>query len=124
MSAASASPLQAEVDRLRLELATLQVKHESEPIEIGNYLLARLEQLKVTVSHEVAYIHPTHSSFVKKMFGVPGDFNLGFLVSWLWLRFVQDDNLMFLGFGGRPPNRRLGWKLVSSCSQTKVLDSP
>ncbi|KAJ7111372.1 thiamine diphosphate-binding protein [Mycena epipterygia] len=62
MSAASASPLQAEVNRLRLELANLQVKHESEPIEIGNYLLARLEQLKVT-----------------KMFGVPGDFNLGFL---------------------------------------------
>ncbi|KAJ6453557.1 pyruvate decarboxylase THI3 [Mycena sanguinolenta] len=54
--------LQAEVNRLRLELQTLQASDASEPIEIGNYLLARLEQLKVT-----------------KMFGVPGDFNLSFL---------------------------------------------
>jgi pyruvate decarboxylase len=49
MTASSAS-LQAEVDRLRLELSSLQVKNASEPIEIGNYLLARLEQLKVTAS--------------------------------------------------------------------------
>ncbi|KAJ6552246.1 pyruvate decarboxylase [Mycena vulgaris] len=62
MSTTSASPLQAEVNRLRLELETLQATNASQPIEIGNYLLARLEQLKVT-----------------KMFGVPGDFNLGFL---------------------------------------------
>ncbi|KAJ7506986.1 pyruvate decarboxylase [Mycena galericulata] len=54
--------LQAEVNRLRLELETLKVENASESIEVGNYLLARLEQLKVT-----------------KMFGVPGDFNLGFL---------------------------------------------
>ncbi|KAJ6512212.1 pyruvate decarboxylase [Mycena vitilis] len=58
----SSSSLQAEVNRLRLELESLQVQDGSEPITIGDYLLARLEQLKVT-----------------KMFGVPGDFNLGFL---------------------------------------------
>ncbi|KAJ7626678.1 pyruvate decarboxylase [Mycena polygramma] len=58
----SSSSLQAEVNRLRLELESLQVQDGSEPITVGNYLLARLEQLKVT-----------------KMFGVPGDFNLGFL---------------------------------------------
>ncbi|KAJ7645426.1 pyruvate decarboxylase [Mycena polygramma] len=58
----SSSSLQAEVNRLRLELESLQVQDGSEPITVGDYLLARLEQLKVT-----------------KMFGVPGDFNLGFL---------------------------------------------
>ncbi|KAJ6584893.1 thiamine diphosphate-binding protein [Mycena capillaripes] len=62
MSTQPASSLQAEVNRLRLQLESLQAKDGSEPITIGNYLLARLEQLKVT-----------------KMFGVPGDFNLGFL---------------------------------------------
>ncbi|KAJ6559257.1 pyruvate decarboxylase [Mycena vulgaris] len=62
MSTQSTSALQAEVNRLRLQLESLQVKDGSQPISIGNYLLARLEQLKVT-----------------KMFGVPGDFNLGFL---------------------------------------------
>ncbi|KAJ7784633.1 pyruvate decarboxylase [Mycena metata] len=62
MSSQAASSLQAEVDRLRLQLESLQAKDGSEPITIGNYLLARLEQLQVT-----------------KMFGVPGDFNLGFL---------------------------------------------
>ncbi|KAF7291579.1 Pyruvate decarboxylase [Mycena chlorophos] len=54
--------LQAEVDRLRLQLETLQAKDGSALIFVGDYLLKRLEQLKVT-----------------KMFGVPGDFNLGFL---------------------------------------------
>ncbi|KAJ7858459.1 pyruvate decarboxylase [Mycena leptocephala] len=62
MSSDAVSPLQGEVNRLRLQLQTLQANNASEPIEVGNYLLARLEQLKVT-----------------KMFGVPGDFNLGFL---------------------------------------------
>ncbi|KAJ6588046.1 thiamine diphosphate-binding protein [Mycena capillaripes] len=62
MSSDAVSPLQAEVNRLRLELQTLKAQNASEPIEVGNYLLTRLEQLKVT-----------------KMFGVPGDFNLGFL---------------------------------------------
>ncbi|KAJ7459792.1 pyruvate decarboxylase [Mycena latifolia] len=67
MSSQPDSSLQAEVNRLRLQLESFQVKDGSEPIAIGNYLLARLEQLKVT-----------------KMFGVPGDFNLGFL------DFVED----------------------------------
>ncbi|KAJ7612337.1 thiamine diphosphate-binding protein [Mycena polygramma] len=62
MASDGLSPLQAEVNRLRLEVQTLKVDSASEPIEVGNYLLARLQQLKVT-----------------KMFGVPGDFNLGFL---------------------------------------------
>ncbi|KAF8206883.1 thiamine diphosphate-binding protein [Mycena galopus ATCC 62051] len=62
MSNESVSSLQAEVNRLRIELQALQAKNTSEQIEIGNYLLARLEQLNV-----------------RKMFGVPGDFNLGFL---------------------------------------------
>ncbi|KAJ7059148.1 pyruvate decarboxylase [Mycena amicta] len=58
----SISSLQAEVNRLRLELETLHASTAAQPIEIGKYILARLEQLKV-----------------KQMFGVPGDFNLGFL---------------------------------------------
>ncbi|KAJ7640546.1 pyruvate decarboxylase [Mycena rosella] len=62
MSAQPASSLQAEVNRLRLQLESFQVEDGSKPIAIGDYLLARLEQLKVT-----------------SMFGVPGDFNLGFL---------------------------------------------
>ncbi|KAJ3515382.1 hypothetical protein NLJ89_g1793 [Agrocybe chaxingu] len=40
--------LQAEVDRLRLELKTLQVEAGVEKISIGNYLLTRLAQLGVT----------------------------------------------------------------------------
>jgi hypothetical protein len=43
----STDALQAEVNRLRLEVQTLQARNDSEPIEIGNYLLARLEQLNV-----------------------------------------------------------------------------
>ncbi|KAJ6508886.1 pyruvate decarboxylase [Mycena sanguinolenta] len=62
MSTQPDASLQAEVNRLRLQLESLQTKDGSEPISVGNYLLARLEQLKVT-----------------KAFGVPGDFNLGFL---------------------------------------------
>jgi hypothetical protein len=50
MSTQPASSLQAEVNRLRLQLESLQVKDGSEPITVGDYLLARLEQLKVTVS--------------------------------------------------------------------------
>ncbi|CAA7262057.1 unnamed protein product [Cyclocybe aegerita] len=56
--------LQAEVDRLRLELKTFHVDAGVEKISIGNYLLTRLAQLDVT-----------------SMFGLPGDFNLGFLAS-------------------------------------------
>ncbi|KIK07962.1 hypothetical protein K443DRAFT_128744 [Laccaria amethystina LaAM-08-1] len=58
----SHSVLQSEVDRLRLQLQTLQVEQGVQNISIGNYLLERLAQLGVT-----------------SMFGVPGDFNLGFL---------------------------------------------
>ena len=44
--------LQAEVNRLRHELQTLEVQHESEDgelITISEYILKRLEQLNVTV---------------------------------------------------------------------------
>ncbi|KAF7314192.1 Pyruvate decarboxylase [Mycena kentingensis (nom. inval.)] len=61
-SMSDAAALQAEVHRLQLQLETLQATDGSQPICVGEYLLARLAQLKVT-----------------KMFGVPGDFNLGFL---------------------------------------------
>jgi pyruvate decarboxylase len=54
--------LKAEVDRLRLELEALQAKAGVKGVSIGNYLLTRLAQLGVTA-----------------MFGLPGDFNLGFL---------------------------------------------
>jgi pyruvate decarboxylase len=57
----SSQALQAEVDRLRLELDAANID-ASEQISVGNYLLARLAQLGV-----------------KCMFGVPGDFNLSFL---------------------------------------------
>ncbi|KAF9267466.1 pyruvate decarboxylase [Marasmius fiardii PR-910] len=59
----SVDTLQAEIARLKLELNTARPKDGSNAdIYIGNYLLTRLEQLGVT-----------------SMFGVPGDFNLGFL---------------------------------------------
>ncbi|KAF9454735.1 pyruvate decarboxylase THI3 [Macrolepiota fuliginosa MF-IS2] len=54
--------LQGEVARLKLELQSLQATQGVGNITVGNYLLARLAQLGVT-----------------KMFGLPGDFNLGFL---------------------------------------------
>jgi hypothetical protein len=50
MSTPSAPSLQAEIDRLRLQVEALQKDGSGEAISIGNYLLARLEQLKVTVS--------------------------------------------------------------------------
>ena len=50
MLSQAASILQAEVNRLRLELQTFKVEDGSQQISIGNYLLARLAQLKVTVS--------------------------------------------------------------------------
>ena len=43
------SVLQSEVDRLRLQLHTLQVEQGVQNISIGNYLLERLAQLGVTV---------------------------------------------------------------------------
>ncbi|KAF9046327.1 pyruvate decarboxylase THI3 [Panaeolus papilionaceus] len=54
--------LQAEVDRLRLEVHSLQSQAGAGRINVGNYLLDRLVQLGVT-----------------HIFGLPGDFNLGFL---------------------------------------------
>ncbi|PCH40281.1 pyruvate decarboxylase [Wolfiporia cocos MD-104 SS10] len=70
MTTAAVAQLQAEVNRLRHELSTVRA-HEQAPtgesIFVGQYLVERLVQLGVT-----------------KMFGVPGDFNLGFL------DFVED----------------------------------
>lgn len=62
----SVSSLQSEVSRLRHELQTMKVE-DSVPsagatISVADYLLERLAQLGVT-----------------QMFGLPGDFNLGFL---------------------------------------------
>ncbi|KAF8158340.1 thiamine diphosphate-binding protein [Crassisporium funariophilum] len=54
--------LKAEIDRLHLQLQTHQPKAGAKKISVGNYLLSRLAQLGVT-----------------SMFGLPGDFNLGFL---------------------------------------------
>ncbi|KAL0960713.1 hypothetical protein HGRIS_005739 [Hohenbuehelia grisea] len=58
----SENALRAEVDRLKLEVQALKKEEGSQQILLGEYLLARLEQLDVS-----------------SMFGVPGDFNLGFL---------------------------------------------
>ncbi|KAF9016898.1 pyruvate decarboxylase [Hymenopellis radicata] len=65
------SELQSEVNRLKLELKTFQVDAGAEEIYLGQYLLERLKQLGVTT-----------------MFGVPGDFNLGFL------DLVEDDTVI------------------------------
>ncbi|KAH8104669.1 pyruvate decarboxylase [Cristinia sonorae] len=66
MSSQSVASLQTEVNRLRHELQTLKVEDQSpaagDTIFVADYLLERLVQLGVT-----------------QMFGVPGDFNLGFL---------------------------------------------
>ena len=76
----------AEIEGLRLELQMLKVEREAqgdEIIAIGSYLLARLEQLGVTVRPTLVHSFTEHLSTLvtQKMFGVPGDFNLGFLVS-------------------------------------------
>lgn len=62
MSTQSPTVLQAEVDRLRDELQVMKGEQKPPNISIGNYILTRLTQLGAT-----------------SMFGVPGDFNLGFL---------------------------------------------
>lgn len=62
MSSQISTALQAELNRLKLEVHSLRSHQGSEHITVGNYLLARLEQLGVT-----------------SIFGIPGDFNLGFL---------------------------------------------
>ncbi|RDB18060.1 putative pyruvate decarboxylase C13A11.06 [Hypsizygus marmoreus] len=62
MASQTTAALQAEVNRLQLQVDTLKAEQGNEHISIGNYILARLAQLGVT-----------------NVFGVPGDFNLGFL---------------------------------------------
>lgn len=49
MTTQASAALQAEVNRLQLEVQSLKVEQGSEHISIGNYLLTRLEQLGVTV---------------------------------------------------------------------------
>ncbi|KAG6856422.1 hypothetical protein H0H87_004641 [Tephrocybe sp. NHM501043] len=63
MARQSNAALMAELNRLKLEVHSLKTEQGTE-ISVGNYLLTRLEQLGVT-----------------NIFGVPGDFNLGFLVN-------------------------------------------
>ncbi|EAU86242.1 pyruvate decarboxylase [Coprinopsis cinerea okayama7 len=63
--------LQAEISRLRMEMQALHTKQGADTVRIGDYLLTRLAQLGV-----------------RHMFGVPGDFNLGFL------DLVEDHRLM------------------------------
>ncbi|KAM5533631.1 hypothetical protein V8D89_012744 [Ganoderma adspersum] len=72
MSTQAVASLQAEVNKLRHELQTVRLNGQvsalaGETMYVGQYLVERLAQLGVT-----------------KMFGVPGDFNLGFL------DFVED----------------------------------
>ncbi|KAE9404020.1 pyruvate decarboxylase [Gymnopus androsaceus JB14] len=62
MAAATEKALEAEMNRLKLQIKTLKGEENAEDIFVGSYLLARLSELGVT-----------------SMFGVPGDFNLGFL---------------------------------------------
>ncbi|KAI0345910.1 pyruvate decarboxylase [Trametopsis cervina] len=66
MSSKAVASLQASVNRLKHELTTMQVSDSipgaSDSVTIADYLLERLAQLNVT-----------------HMFGLPGDFNLGFL---------------------------------------------
>ncbi|KAF9013475.1 pyruvate decarboxylase THI3 [Cyathus striatus] len=59
---ANTQGLQSQIDHLRLEVQSLKQQKGAEEITVGNYLLTRLAQLGVT-----------------DMFGLPGDFNLGFL---------------------------------------------
>jgi len=70
----------AELDRPRLQVQSLKVESGIPNVSIGNYLLTRLEQLGVTVSNYLPKRNRS-SVFLQAMFGVPGDFNLGFLVS-------------------------------------------
>lgn len=74
--------LVTELDRLRLQLQTLQAKTGTEDITIGSYLLSRLAQLGVTVSllRCIFWTMSNSKHLSQSMFGLPGDFNLGFLV--------------------------------------------
>ena len=49
MASQSTAALEAEIHRLQHELNTLKQDQGSETITVGNYLLARLEQLGVKV---------------------------------------------------------------------------
>ncbi|KAL1743970.1 thiamine diphosphate-binding protein [Schizophyllum fasciatum] len=62
MSEQTVANTRAQMDRLQLEVNELKGQKGVEEITVGDYLLARLDQLQVT-----------------NMFGLPGDFNLGFL---------------------------------------------
>ncbi|KAF4590086.1 Pyruvate decarboxylase 1 [Pleurotus pulmonarius] len=62
MASQTVTALQDEVNRLKIQLQSFTEEDSSQKIRVGDYLLARLEQLGAN-----------------SMFGVPGDFNLGFL---------------------------------------------
>ncbi|KAF5389314.1 hypothetical protein D9757_003493 [Collybiopsis confluens] len=62
LAASTEKALETELNRLKLVVKSLQGADSSQDVYVGSYLLARLEQLGVT-----------------SLFGVPGDFNLGFL---------------------------------------------
>lgn len=53
MTTQASAALQAEVNRLQLEVQSLKAEQGSQHISIGNYLLARLAQLGVTVREMV-----------------------------------------------------------------------
>lgn len=81
MTTAAVAQLQAEVNRLRHELSTVKA-HEQAPgtsdsIYVGQYLVERLVQLGVTVRVPLCAFLPGMLIVIQKMFGVPGDFNLG-----------------------------------------------
>jgi hypothetical protein len=56
MTTQASAALQAEVNRLQLEIQSLKVEQGSEQISIGNYLLSRLEQLGVTVRGTISVL--------------------------------------------------------------------
>ena len=59
MASQQTTALETEIHRLQLELHTLKREQGSETITVGNYLLARLEQLGVKVrSNWLSIQHP------------------------------------------------------------------
>jgi hypothetical protein len=56
MSTQANAALQAEVDRLHGELEIMRGEEKATKVSIGNYILARLEQLGVTVGYVVSAI--------------------------------------------------------------------
>lgn len=73
--------LQAEVNRLRHELQTVSAGQDSsiagETMYVGQYLVERIVQLGITVRIQCILSTSFAHLAVQKMFGVPGDFNLG-----------------------------------------------